>query len=267
MDSSKSASDTTDSFAEPVPAPADLAALSRTTRPITLAQDRLVAVLPALADLVPGGGLVRGSVVHVEGDRGATSLAWALVAGPSRAGAWTAVVGCPDVGLAAAAEMGLALDRLALVAEPPPGEWATVVAALVGAVDVVVVSPSHRVRAGDARRLVARARERGTILLQIPSRGPSGRQVTAPGLEVDLRLSVLDARWQGLGRGHGHLQARRITVETGGRGRAARPLRAELWCPDPQGRVTLITRAVSADRRPDEVTAAARATATERLVG
>ena len=63
---------------------------------------RLAGLVPAdaglcieLTDLVPDGGLVRGSVTVVEGD-GATSLALALVAGPSAAGSWTAVVGAPD---------------------------------------------------------------------------------------------------------------------------------------------------------------------------
>ena len=109
-------------------------------------------------------------MVRVEGVA-AASVALALVAGPSAAGSWTAVVGCPDLGLAAAAEAGVALERLALVAEPAPDEWAGVVAAFVGAVDVVVMGPTHRVRTGDARRLAARARERGTILIQVAATG------------------------------------------------------------------------------------------------
>lgn len=219
--------------------PSQVEALSRATRPVTLAHEQVMAVLPALADLAPGGGLARGSVVLVDGGRGAISLGLALVAGPSQAGAWTAVVGGADLGLAAADEMGLALERLALVAEPPPGEWASVVAALIGAVDVVMVSP-HRVRTADARRLAARARERGTILVQVPV-GGTGRAPAGAGLEADLRLTVTEARWQGLGEGHGHLQARRLTVETGGRRRAARSRRIALWCPDATGSVALVT--------------------------
>jgi hypothetical protein len=216
-------------MSRPVPV---LAEVSRSIRPLALARDQVVPVLPALADLVPDGGLVRGGVTLV-GGRAAPSLALALIAGASAAGSWTVVVGCPDLGLAAAAEAGLALDRLALVAEPETGAWANVVAALVGAVDVVVVGPSHRVRAPDARRLAARARERGTVLVQL-----AGRQ---PGLEADLRLTVTEVDWQGLGRGHGHLEARRLVVEASGRRRAARPRRAELWCPDRHGAITLIS--------------------------
>jgi len=212
-----------------------LAEVARAVRPVALARDRVVPVVPALVEVVPEGGLVRGSVTAVEG-AAATSLALALVAGVSSAGGWTAVVGCPDLGLAAAAEAGLALERLALVAEPAPGDWGGVVAALVGAVDVVVVGPTHRVRTADARRLAARARERGTVLVQLRDPGGS-RGVARPGLEADLRLSVVEARWQGVGQGHGHVRSRRIAVEVGGRRRASRPRRVELWCPDDRGQI------------------------------
>jgi len=111
-----------------------------------------------------------------------------------------------------------------------------VVAALVGAIDVVVVGPSHRVRTADARRLAARARERGTVLVQVGASG--ARAVARPGLEADLRLTVVEARWDGVGAGHGHVQARQITVEVGGRRRADRPHRVELWCPDSRGALT-----------------------------
>jgi hypothetical protein len=226
-------------MSRPVPVLADV---GRAIRPVALAREQVVLVLPELLGLVPDGGLVRGSVTVVEGDGAATSLALALVAGPSAAGSWTAVVGCPWLGLAAAAEAGVALERLALVAEPEPADWAGVVAALVGAVDVVVVGPTHRVRTADARRLAARARERGTVLVQLPIvHGRDARRAKGQvGLEADLRLTVVEARWQGVGRGHGHVQARRISVEVGGRRRADQPRRVELWCPDPRGGVALI---------------------------
>ncbi|HEX7444222.1 MAG TPA: hypothetical protein VF320_10060, partial [Acidimicrobiales bacterium] len=215
--------------------PTSLSDVARLSRPLTLARDRLVPVLPALAGLVPEGGLQQGSTVAVEGDA-ATSLGLALAAGPSLAGAWVVVVGRADLGLAAAAEAGVALDRLALVAPPPPEHWAGVVAALIGSVGVVLVDPDHRVRAADARRLAARARERGTLLIQMArgqgARGQGARGPARPGLEVDLRLQVVESAWQGLGSGHGNLQARRVTVESGGRRHAARPRRVELWLPD-----------------------------------
>ncbi len=241
------------------PAP-DLAEVGRAIRPVVLAHEQVVPVLPALSLLVSdqriGGGLVRGSVVRVEG-MAAASVALALAAGPSAAGSWTAVVGCDDLGLAAAAEAGVALERLALVAEPAPDQWAGVVAAFVGAVDVVVMGPTHRVRVGDARRLAARARERGTILIQVAQGFRAGTGRARPGsgtgaIEADLRLTGVEARWQGLGHGHGHLQARRVVVEAGGRRRAARPRRVELWLPDARGAITAVAPSSPRGPRVDE---------------
>src|SRR5947209_4215407 len=100
---------------------------------------RVLPVLPALSGLLPEGGLKRGSVVSVAG---ATSLALALLAGPSAAGSWCAAVGMPSLGVAAAAEVGIALERFPLVAAPPNAEeWAWTVATMLDAVDVVLARP------------------------------------------------------------------------------------------------------------------------------
>ena len=192
-------------------------------KPLALARERTLPLLPAVADLFPGGALQRGSVVGVDGI-GATSLALAVAAGPSAAGSWTAVVGDAGLGLAAAAEAGVALERLLVVEPPEPSAWAGAVAALVGAVDVVLVAPRHRIRAGDTRRLVSRLRERGSVLVRI------GR---AEGADVALRVE--SAGWSGLGEGHGLLRSRRVVVRAGGRGASSRPRTAELLLPGPGG--------------------------------
>lgn len=203
--------------------PAGLAGLPESVRPVSLAGGRLLPVLPALAGLLPGGGLRRGSTVAVAGS---TSLALALLAGPSAAGSWCAAVGLPSLGLLAADEVGVAVGRLALVAAPG-ADWAAVVAALLDALDVVVVRlPDRGVRPADARRLGARARERGAVLV------PLGRWEGA-----DVHLSVASSSWQGLGEGSGHLQARLVDVVAEGRGAAARPRRARLWLPSATGDV------------------------------
>lgn len=195
----------------------------------------MLTVLPALAGLLPGGGLRRGSTVAVAGS---TSLALALLAGPSAAGSWCAAVGLPSLGLLAAAEVGVAVGRLALVASPGP-DWAAVVAALLDALDVVVVRlPDRGVRPADARRLGARARERGAVLV------PLGRWEGA-----DVRLSVASSSWQGLGEGSGHLQARLVEVVAEGRGAAARPRRSRLWLPSAEGDVTPAVGAAPTLRR------------------
>ena len=203
------------------------AALRELVEPVTRADEQVLPVLPELSALLPGGALRRGSTVVVLGGAslggtslGGTSLVMALAAGPSASGSWCAAVGLPSLGLVATAEMGVALERLALVREPGRS-WAAVVAALVDAIDVVVIRPPGPVRPADVRRLSARARERGAVLVPLCS-GWEG---------ADVRLSVTGCEWEGLGAGHGHLRARRLEVLAQGRGAAARPRRACLWLP------------------------------------
>ncbi len=202
----------------------------------TLARDRRLPVLAALESLIPGGGLRRGSTVATDGPA-ATSLALAVASAASQDGAWVAAVGFPSLGLSAAAELGIALERFVLVASPdteigPDNEetaWAAAVAALVDAFELVLVQATHRVKARDGRRLAARTRERGAVLVQVGSSGWSEG--------ADLTLEVTEARWEGLADGHGHLRSRRVTVVGGGRRDAARPRRAELWLPSSRGLV------------------------------
>lgn len=196
-------------------------------RPVALAREHVFPVLEPLQSLLPEG-LRRGSTIGV-GD--ATSLALALVAGPSGAGSWTAAVGVSNLGLAAAAELGIALDRFVVIADPPRDAWATVVATLVDALDVVLVRARYRVAGNDARRLIARARERGAVLVVLGDGWPE-----AP----DVHLRITRAEWHGIGDGHGHLQSRRVTVEAGGRRGAARARQVELWLPAAGGGVATV---------------------------
>jgi hypothetical protein len=189
-----------------------------------LADERLLPVVSALQPLLPGQGLRRGTTVAV--GRSA-ALALALVAGASAAGSWVAAVGLPDLGIVAAAETGIALERLALVPAPGPRAWPTVVAALLDAVDVVLVRAPVGLPAAQARRLAARARERGAVLI------PLG----AWSEPADLRLAVTSSAWVGLGQGHGSLQARQAEVVVAGRGAASRERRVLLWLPSPDGTI------------------------------
>ncbi len=208
----------------------------------SLAQARTGHVLPvhsSLAGLFPSGGLRRGSLVVVHGS---TSLLIALLAEASRAGSWCAVVGMADFGVAAAAEAGIVPDRLALVPWPQgepgvdgrapqgsSGSGATeVIAALIDGLDVVAVGDTA-ISPADRSRLLARARQRGSVLVSCGARSPwSG---------ADVELSCGDSSWRGLGAGHGHLQGRRVTVRTRGRGASARPRKAHLLLPAPGGGV------------------------------
>jgi len=186
---------------------------------------RVLPVVPALAGLLPAAGLRRGSTVAVHG---AAALLTALLAEATAAGSWAAVVGLPSLGLAAAAESGVDLGRLALV--PRPGaDFPAVVAALLDGVDIVAVH-SDTVQPAVARRLSARARHRGAVLVS-----------SGPWPSADIVLSCRPGEWTGLESGAGHLAERRVVVQARGRGAAVRPVSAELLLPGPSGSVSLAT--------------------------
>lgn len=203
--------------------------------PGRLAPERLLPLRRDLAGLFPGGGLVRGAtlVVAAPAAPGATSLLCSLLAGASAAGHWCAVAGLPELGLLAASEAGADLARLVLVPHPGPDRrWQGVVATLLETVDLVCVAPTAPVRPGDARRLAARARERGASLVVFdPARRPgvpgAPPRPCWPG-PADLRCTVASSDWEGLEAGHGRLRARRLEVEVSGRGVAHRVQRGDL---------------------------------------
>jgi hypothetical protein len=121
--------------------------------------------LPApeeLASLLPSVGLRRGTTVSVTGS---ASLLLAMIAvAMTGTDLWSAVVGVPRLGAVAAAEMGVPLDRLALVPYPGP-DWPTVVGALIDGRGLVVAAPpTAGVADATARALSGRARSRGCVL-------------------------------------------------------------------------------------------------------
>ncbi|MFF0720930.1 hypothetical protein [Micromonospora sp. NPDC003816] len=203
---------------------------------------RILPVRPELTGLLPGRGLRRGSTIAVglgqPRHSGTTSLLLALLAEASRAGSWCAVVGMPTFGAGAAAEAGIALDRLALVPQPGP-EWPTVVAALIDGVDVVVTAVPATVSASVAVRLAARARQRGSVLV------PYGRWDGA-----DLTLQVVRGTWEGLGAGRGRLRRREVTISAHGRGAAARAKELTVWLPGDELTRVIPRSATTADRSP-----------------
>ncbi len=208
--------------------------------PLALAHQRTLPMLPALSELFVGGSLQRGTTIAVDGV-GATSLSLVLAAGPSQAGSWTALVGVEGLGLAAVAETGVALERLLVVSPVDSSASAGVVASLIGAVDVVMVGPSLRFRPGDLRRLSARIRESGSVLIQVgsgqigPGRSGSSQFGSGRAQGVDIGVRVVASKWSGLGSGHGLLRSRRVEVCTQGRGAAARPRTVSFLLPGPDG--------------------------------
>jgi hypothetical protein len=106
--------------------------------------------------------LPRGTVAVLSGAR---SLLLSMVAAVTAAGGNVAIVGQPDIGLLAAAEMGADLSRLAVI--PDPGtDPVEVAAVLIDGMDLVVLGLGGRqVPQTRARAVVARARNKGCTLL------------------------------------------------------------------------------------------------------
>lgn len=174
-----------------------------------------IAMPPELSGLVQ---LRSGGAYRVD-DPG---LALALLAAPSMAGGWTAMVGVDDLGVEAAEESGLDLSRTVLVPAPGP-DWLEVTAALVDVVPVVLLRPPagvpEQALTRTASRLGARLRKRATTLLV---QGPW------PGCEA--RLGLTEQQWEGVDPGgHGRLTSRRVLVRVQ-RG-SAPPRTTSLWLP------------------------------------
>jgi hypothetical protein len=179
-------------------------------------------VLEPLAPLLPGGGLRRGSVVSVQGS---AALLLALLAAATAQDTWAAVIGVGDLGVLAAAEVGVMVQRLALIPRPGP-DPAPVAAVLLDGMGLVALADVGQMPSGVRRSLAARARQRGSVLL------PFGRW---PGADIELNCHA--EAWYGTEAGHGRLRYREVMVHAVGRGAAAQPRTARLLLPGPDGAV------------------------------
>jgi hypothetical protein len=211
----------------PAPAPASIQELQERVRRMQgTTSSRPLETAPGLAGLL---SLRTGASYGVD----SLSLAMALMAGPSRAGAWSAVVGIADFGVEAAAEAGIDLDRTIWV--PDPGEqWLGVVAGLVDVATVVLVRPQAPVTDHQAARMASRLRQHDAALV-----------VWGSWPRCEAQLSLRASSWYGLGRGHGHLVRRQATVAV--RRGAAPPREARLWLPDDAQQVTQVGQPVTED--------------------
>lgn len=165
-------------------------------------------LIDELGPLLPQRTLRRGTSVGITGQAGKTSLLLRLLAGPMATGCWAAVIGLPELSARAADELGVPIDHLALV--PDPGSaWLDVTAALLDALDIVVINPPRHCRPSDSRRLLARARQRHSVLVILDQFGwPES---------PDLILKASACSWQGLRPGHGALRQCDLTVSASGR--------------------------------------------------
>lgn len=170
-----------------------------------------VVVPRSVAPLLPGGVLPAGRVTAVSGS---ATLRVGLLAAATAAGARCAVVGWPELGVAAVAEQGGRLDCLALVPDPGP-DPAAVVSVLLDGLDLVLLGPGVRVVAPSRSRVLAgRVRAAGAVLL-----------VGADWPGAELTLAGRHCRYGGLGAGAGRLASVSTVVRCSGR--AAPPRTAE----------------------------------------
>ncbi|MEU5875312.1 hypothetical protein AB0A73_27575 [Glycomyces sp. NPDC047369] len=180
----------------------------------------ILPVTPDISALLPHGGLATVTAITAT-HRGATSLLWRLLAGPTGAGAWCALVGLPRVYPLAATAAGVELGRVALV--DPGGRVAEAAGALAEGVAVIVV-PSEGLSPAQARRLTARARGSGTSIVWWETRPVAG---------ADTRLQVSRARWNGLrenaGRRWGAGRINACELEVASRWRSGGVRRASIW--------------------------------------
>jgi hypothetical protein len=210
----------------------------------------LLPVLPVVSGLLEEGGLRRGCVVAVQRSG---LLCMAVAAGVSAAGGWCAVVGMPQLGVLAAADAGVDVDRLLLVQDPGP-RWPQVVAALFEGCELVLLRPPAHPSAQVARRLAAHVRRSGGVLV-----------IAGDWEGANLSLRVTRSQWVGAGAGHGRLRGRRAQVVAGGRGRGARPRAQWWWLPGPDGAVTVAERD-PAESAAESTESSAESTA-ERAIG
>jgi len=162
-----------------------------------------VPVAPALASLLPSSGLERGGVYACAGDA-PMSLLFSLVATATSVGSWLACVDVPRVGLMAAHEYGVALQRVMCVSTGGHTQsYAQVVGALVDGIDLVVVS-SPTCSAAETRRIVARAKASGSVLIILGRAGQLSPDVVLSSSTPELHF-------------HTHASSRTMSVQAHGR--------------------------------------------------
>ncbi len=108
-------------------------------------------------------------------------------------------------------EMGIAPERFVVV-QAEPSVWANAVGVLLDGVGAVYAELPGGVPASVLRRIAATARNRRSSLVLRPLQG------TIPGGVAHLTVGVTDLHWEGVGRGRGRLDRRRLWVSASGKG-------------------------------------------------
>jgi len=195
--------------------------------PVTLSRDQLLDVPKPLLPLFPFGGLPKGFIVGFEG-AGSWSVAMSMAATVMGDHGWMGIVGIEEFGLVAAAELGVDLNRVLVVESPASSRLAPAMGALLEAVDVLIVKPRRLIGAEPARRIKAKATEKGRLVFHLDG---ARQWPTTP----DIVVRSISQRWEGLDDGHGHLRHRHLDLVAHGRRSAARGRSTSIIVPGPHG--------------------------------
>ncbi len=184
-----------------------LTALGDRVAPVSMALERTLPLTVECTELFAEGGLVRGRTLSCVGPA-ATTVALRLVAAAIEAGSWMAIIDVPTLGLDAACELGVVLERVVSIGTDEPGQWAEVVAAAADGFDVVLTCVPDEVRPATLRKVATRLQQRGVVMLVVGDPGP---------LVCDGVIETGRQMWRGIGAGWGHLGQRSFDVVATGR--------------------------------------------------
>ncbi|WP_280381389.1 hypothetical protein [Nocardia wallacei] len=176
----------------------------------------VIAVPGGIGELLPAGGLARGSVV---GCRGATGVLAGVLAAVTAADLWAAVVAGANqrIGLVAVTEMGGRLSKLALI-DSTAGDPVEIASVLADGIPLVVLDARLAVAPARARTMTAKFRsQRGVLVITDRVRG----------IRPDVIIDAQPAWYTGITRGSGRLREFALAVEVSGRN-LDRPRRGQL---------------------------------------
>ena len=167
-----------------------------------------------LRAMFPEGGLVRGRTVLCSGDA-AVAMALRVVSSATQAGSWLGIVGVHNVGVQAASEHGVALQRVVFV-QPASSrtEWVNTVAAVADGFDVLMLEVPHGITEADARRVQTRIQARRNALVLI---GGTQQSAVQSVFQPDVIINTATTKWYGIERGAGYVQGRDVQVAVSGR--------------------------------------------------
>ena len=183
-----------------------------------------LAVGDNVRDLLPDSGLVRGRIVRCSGDAG-LSLALSLCSRATQQGSWLGIVGVDHLGVLAAVEHGVALERTVLVHPPQTSrEWSVTVAAAIEGFDLLIVAVPARLSANDARRVQTRLQSRRAVMIIVDNATiPQSAARSVDDINrsntflADVVLDTKTKSWTGVDNGSGYLQYRDVHIRVSGR--------------------------------------------------